>query len=765
MHAATHAAAGAGARTGIRRPGAGGLRPWTQEDLLWLRVVKSPHEQLRRCDWSFLEERLGRPRSEIRRKLIDLELVAYGRRYDVEEPFFDTWSPDMAWVLGLPPLPRVAHAPRAHRQHERLTMSYVDDVFGAGGILAARFPNYEMREGQVAMARMVDDAMRTGRHALGEGPCGSGKAFSYIVPAAWHSHHQSKRVVIATANIALQEQLVTKDLPMLEEVLPWPFSFALIKGRNNFVCFNKLRDSEARGELATHYGDDQERQMREVLDWIDCTETGDISELPFVPMPEVWSKVSATSDECTGKDCPFYEECFSETARAIARSADIIVTNYHLLFAHMAVRQATGQSLVLPPFDILVCDEAHEAAEVARDFFGFSVSGHTINMLAQRAHDFGAKQLAKRLRQRRDQLFDRIAAFARSPAYRCRLKRPGFVDARGVIDELGAVEALGADKESNEFLGREARAAGRVVARQARTTIQRIQEAVAQSDPNKVYWIDLNGKGRARLKAKPVDVSERLREEMFEETESVTMVSATLTASGTFDFVRNELGVPDDPIELVVDSPFDFESQALLVVPDHGLPDPRDHGFPEAVADFVGRVMDLCDGRTLGLFTSYRVLNEVYERVRDNGHRVLRQGDMPRTELARIFKEDTHSVLLGTGSFWTGIDVPGETLTGLVIDKLPFPHPDDPVVNAICERDPRAFANYLLPRAIIALRQGVGRLIRSQRDVGVVVLLDRRVASKSYGRRFIRSLPPMLTTRRVENISRFLAEATYARAS
>ncbi|MCA9561329.1 MAG: ATP-dependent DNA helicase, partial [Myxococcales bacterium] len=263
----------------------------------------------------------------------------------------------------------------------------------------------------------------------------------------------------------------------------------------------------------------------------------------------------------------------------------------------------------------------------------------------------------------------------------------------------------------------------------------------------------------------PIDVSDLLHESLFGATESVTLVSATLAAGGSFDFVRGELGVPPYALELVADSPFDFESQALLVVPDDGLPEPRDFDFPEAAAEFVGRVMDLCDGRTLGLFTSYRVLNAVYDRVSGNGHRVLRQGDLPRTELARIFKEDVRSVLLGTDSFWTGIDVPGEALTGLVIDKLPFPHPEDPVVSAICERDRQAFNNYLVPRAIITLRQGVGRLIRSRQDFGVVVLLDRRVAEKRYGRRFLASLPRMLSTRRLENIPRFLEEAAHARAS
>ncbi|MBK8647830.1 MAG: ATP-dependent DNA helicase [Gemmatimonadetes bacterium] len=241
-------------------------------------------------------------------------------------------------------------------------------------------------------------------------------------------------------------------------------------------------------------------------------------------------------------------------------------------------------------------------------------------------------------------------------------------------------------------------------------------------------------------------------------------MSATLTTSGTFDFVRRELGVPVDALEVIAETPFDFESQALLVVPER-LPDPRDADFIDEAARIFQHVVDACDGRTLGLFTSYRNLNAVYERLDGREHRVLRQGDLPRGELTRIFKEDTGSILLGTESFWTGIDVAGEALTGLVIDKLPFPPPDDPVIDAICERDPRAFDNYLVPLAIIALRQGVGRLIRCKTDVGVAVILDKRIAEKGYGKKFLKSLPPMLTTRRVENIARFLEEAAYARAS
>ena len=641
---------------------------------------------------------------------------------------------------------------------------YLSEVFGDGGLFASRFPGYELREGQVALARMVDEAMSGGRHALGEGPCGTGKSVAYAVPAVHHAHHEKKRVVIATANIALQEQLVRKDLPMLASVLPWSFSFALLKGRNNYVCLDRRAESEARGELRGLYYDDQQRQVDDVLAWADATKTGDVSELPFIPHAQVWSKFSVGSDECKGDGCPFRDDCFSERAKATAAGADLVVTNYHLLFAHLALRAETGQDLVLPPFDLLILDEAHEAAEIAREFFGFTVSEQTFARLATVAADMGNKPLAGELRQEAQRLFTTLGGYARSPRYKRRLKEPGFASDAGLQRAVGRFVALATARAEDELADKKGRATARNAARNAALAGARVAEGLAQSDAGKVYWLDVDPKGRTKLRGKPIDVSSLLREELFDRCPSVSLVSATLTTQGTFDFVRREVGVPEGAIEVVAQTPFDFESQALLVVPER-LPDPRDADFIDAAARVFQHVVDACDGRTLGLFTSYRNLHAVYERLDGRDHRVLRQGDLPRAELTRIFKEDTGSILLGTESFWTGIDVAGEALTGLVIDKLPFPPPDDPVIDAICERDPRAFDNYLVPLAIIALRQGVGRLIRCKTDVGVAVILDKRIAEKGYGKKFLKSLPPMLTTRRIENITRFLEEAAYARAS
>jgi ATP-dependent DNA helicase DinG len=336
------------------------------------------------------------------------------------------------------------------------------------------------------------------------------------------------------------------------------------------------------------------------------------------------------------------------------------------------------------------------------------------------------------------------------------------VEIGALFHELRSLSSLCNSIEGDESRNKEIRVTARNTARLAQAAADHIDEAVSQSDTAKVYWIELDDRNRSRLKAKPIDVSGLLRKELFDHTESVTLVSATLATGKSFEFTRRELGVPDNALELIAESPFDFRSQALLVAPEK-LPDPREPEFPNAAAWAFKRVVDLCGGRTLGLFTSYRVLDHVHQKIKDDGYRILKQGEMPRTELTRIFKEDIRSVLLGTDSFWTGVDVPGEALTGLVIDKLPFPHPDDPVVSAICERDKEAFNNYLVPKAIITLRQGVGRLIRSQKDIGVVVILDTRIVDKRYGRRFLASLPPMFSTRRLENISRFLKEAEHAR--
>lgn len=659
---------------------------------------------------------------------------------------------------------------------------YIDDVFGPRGLLAQRFPGYEARPGQVALTRTIDQAMREGRHMLGEGPCGTGKSLAYGIPSVYHSTHSAprSRVVIATANIALQEQLVRKDLPLLAEILPWPFTFALLKGKSNFWCLDKADDAERMGYFddlrrGGHLGEQAQRaseQLEPLLKWSESTLTGDKSELPFVPVESLWQRVSPENDECKAKLCSRYKDpdgelrCHFYRAQRDAHSADIIVTNYHVLFAHLKVRDLTGKEIVLPHFDYLVLDEAHEAADVARDFFGFEFGHGATKRVASyaRQHMPEGKEFASRLLAESDVFFKSVAAVGSSSSYNIRLRQPGWIEEPkrmlGLIAEVLEYAAPIAEMEADNpqtLASKDDIADARNVCRRATALGEHIIEAVALGDDNKVYYVERDRNGGGRLGAKLIDVSEELRAFMFDGTHSVSLVSATLTTEGTFKFVRGELGVPTDALECIAATPFNFGKQALLVIPT-GMPGPDDARFAQYAAEAMLSVVEQCGGRTLCLFTSNKNLSAVHDRMRGAiPYTLLCQGERPRTELARVFKEDVSSVLLGTNSFWVGIDVPGEALTGLVIDKLPFPNRSDAVIDALCERDPKDwFKNVSMPRAIMMLRQGVGRLIRAQTDVGVVVILDRRLADKYYKTSFFWSLPAMGRTCDLEDVGRFL---------
>lgn len=652
--------------------------------------------------------------------------------------------------------------------------TYLDDVFGDVGLLAQRFPGYESRPGQVALARSVDRAMRTNKHVFGEGPCGTGKGLSYLTPAA-HMARFGKRTVIVTANNALSEQLVDKDLPLLASLLPWKFTFALLKGRENYYCRDRARASELSGDLADirrggFLGDEASSaaaQIGDIMEWAACTQTGDKSELPFIPATSLWSKLAVSSEDCLKSDCDFFEKmerpiahpCFAETAKRRAFQADIIVTNYHLLYAHLSVVANIGQFLVLPKFDYLVMDEAHEAADIARDFFGFTVGDGSVRTIANYARGHMDKDFAKELLAVSRDFFDAVGEHGRSPTYNIRLRKPSFV-ARpaAMLDMIGKVNSYASRVMEIADVSDSDRGEARIAARQAEKVTEAVESTLALDDPNKVYFIDYTSGGKGRLGAKLVDVSASLREQLFTNPyiKSVSLVSATLTTEGNFEFIKKEVGATPAPIEVIAETPFDFFKQALLVVPDD-VPAPDAPNFVDHVTAVVRRVIAACGGRTMCLFTSNKSMNAVHERIRGKiPYRLLKQGEAPRGVLSRDFKEDVTSVLLGTNSFWTGIDVPGEALTGLVIDKLPFPNKSDPVADAVTERDPKWFENFSKPRAIIMLRQGVGRLIRSQRDIGAVVILDRRLIDKFYKRDFFKSLPLMRRASSVDDVARFL---------
>ncbi len=677
---------------------------------------------------------------------------------------------------------------------------YIDEIFGEGGKLAQHFAGYEPREGQVALARAVDSAIKNDGHLLAEAPTGTGKSLAYAVPAIYHALQRRENevpaaaAIIVTANIALQEQLVRKDLPLLSEILPWPFDYALLKGKNNFLCLDRLING-APGELA-----DVDREMNEqIVKWANRTEEGDISELPFEPPHDLWRRFSVSSDDCTGKECDYYSSCFSELARKRAKRAHVVVTNYHLFFSDMKVRQVTGGMVqLLPSYSIAILDEGHKATDIARDFFGFRITEGSLGWAGSML-DWSTKAALERASQ---EFFMSLRSHKNSGAYKARLRRQDVVESGQLVRALCNAGAEYGDRLEPLF-GEEVTSDGRKEAIKLARKLGRINEIKSQielamrlrgkpktpwqpipslpDDTSGVnwYWSDpsLGGSnvvkseadaasvedvffieedhGKIALCSKPIRVATRLREELFRNTRSVSVTSATLMARGSFDFIAGDLGV-EKPVTLEAKSPFNWREQALLVTPtDVPLPD-NSLDFTQVVATKCRETIGYAKGRTLALFTSYKNLNAAHAQVSQAGYRVLRQGDMPRTQLIDEFRRDINSVLLGVESFWAGVDVPGESLSCVFIDRLPFTTPEDPVMDALSESDREWFMKYSVPRAIIAFKQGFGRLIRTVNDRGVVVLLDRRVSTKFYGKFFINSLPPVQRSYNLEDVRRFL---------
>lgn len=652
----------------------------------------------------------------------------------------------------------------------------IDEVFGPEGLFAQKFSGYEPRKGQVDMAAAVERAVAKGEHLIVEGPTGTGKSVAYLVPAILHaqagpppdSKSPRRRVIVVTGNIALQEQLVEKDLPLLREILPKPFTYALAKGKNNYVCVDALGKALAEtggvgGKSLMGKGD----QLARLIEWAQTTKTGDVSEFPETPSPGAWKRLSVSSEECKGSGCKWFEHCFSERAKRAAMNADVIVTNYHMFFAHLvvrekmqAIRNAGGQvevDVVLPPATVVVFDEAHKAADIARDFLGFQVSSGSIEWLVRGFNH----ELADETRHESQKFFAQLLQHRKSRAYKARLKKGHPIDGERLASVLQRVSKFYKDSVSAGAWSPDEKAELETRSRRGATVAAQIRQAMRPEEhEGTAFFLEEVERGAGVvLKSKPIDVSDWLRAQLFEPFQSVVVTSATLATSagkGPFDFVRKELGM-EGGAELLAESPFRWDEQVLLVIPDT-VADPKGDRatFNDSVGAHVRDCAKAAKGRTLGLFTSYQGLDAAHRECQRLPYQVFRQGEAPRTLLIKKFKEDVSSILLGCESFWAGVDVPGESLSCVVIDRLPFPTPDDPIVDAISERDDRWFFNYAVPRAIIALKQGFGRLIRTSSDRGCVVILDRRVVTTGYGREFLRALPKVKMANEVADVARFL---------
>ena len=633
------------------------------------------------------------------------------------------------------------------------------DVFGPGGFLErSMIGGYEHRPAQLEMAERVQDAFEKRHHAILEAGTGTGKTLAYLLPAIC----SGRRVVISTATKSLQEQLYQKDVPFLQKHFAPGLKVAVMKGRANFLCRAKVH---AMADQPMLRGLEEIDAFRQIRDWARVTETGDRAELTFLADDsELWGRMDARRDACTGQKCADFNACFVTAMHARAREADLIIVNHHLFFADLALKQDDFGS-ILPEYSAVVFDEAHEMEDVASDYFGRQISNYRFEELARdadaamRTLKLGSPSLLRRtqrIRERSREFFEAFAARdGRFPFTGA--ERKAFLQAhREPYDALAAslksVEA--------EFAALTAKPEELVrVARRSFELRQELAFLLESNEKNYVYWYERRNKG-VFVTATPIDVSQILREHLFEKFESVVMTSATLTVGGRFEYIRSRLGV-DHVKERALPPEFDYARQALLYLP-RTMPDVRNAEYGSAAADEIVRLLELSQGRAFCLFTSYAQMKDLFERVRTRvDFPLLLQGTAPRSALLERFKNTAGAVLFATASFWQGVDVPGEQLSCVIVDRLPFAVPSDPIVaarvRAIEEDGRNAFAEFQVPQAVLALKQGFGRLIRTKTDRGVLALLDTRIRRMPYGKIFLESLPPYRITEELETVAKFLA--------
>jgi ATP-dependent DNA helicase DinG len=638
----------------------------------------------------------------------------------------------------------------------------MNDIFGPSGLIAKHHKNYEHREGQVKMSNAIAEALDKKRHLIVEAGTGTGKTLAYLIPAVAHALKSKKRIVISTGTKNLQEQLMEKDIPFLQKVLPKKFAAAYMKGRGNYACIYRVKKAETQPILD---GLDQIGHFDKVRRWTYETQTGDRREL--VDLPEdlpFWNRVNARGDVCIGQKCPEFEPCFITRMRARADDADIVIVNHHLFFADLSVR-GNQFGKVIPDYTAVIFDEAHLIEDIAADYFGVQVSSFQLDEIVRDTDTIPVSdavatrdltRVAAKIVGYGDQFWLRFsqARFdGRYPVtedlffYRNKNgeNKPtelgeSYFSLDGAIGNLAAAIEPFAEKnpEVESLLRR---------AKQARSDLEFI---VSQAERNYVYWLEKRGKGMF-LQASPIDVSELLRQKLFDKIDSCILTSATLSSSGSFNFVRERLGLDTAKTTgFTAPSSFDFENQAILYLP-KAMPDPRSPEFTQLAAGEIVKILSVTNGHAFVLCTSHQSMKALYELVSSRvNYPCFVQGSMSKTGLLEKFRSTPNAVLFATSSFWQGVDVQGEQLSCVIIDKLPFAVPSDPIVAArsrfIDENGGKSFFDYSVPQAVITLKQGIGRLIRSRTDRGIIAILDPRLRTKPYGRDFLTSLPRMRIT-------------------
>jgi ATP-dependent DNA helicase DinG len=635
----------------------------------------------------------------------------------------------------------------------------IRDFFGPEGPLARVLPGFEERPSQRRFSEAVECVLWEGGRLLAEAGTGTGKTLAYLLPAV----ELDRRVVVSTGTKNLQEQLLTKDIPLLAEALGREISVAVMKGRGNYLCLQRFRSFSQGGSF---------RRIEEiplfkaaVAPWALRTRTGDRGEVPDLPdSVDFWREISAASENCIGQSCPDFEPCWVTRMRQQAIEADLVVVNHHLLCADLAVKESSYGE-VIPPYDTLILDEAHLIEDVATQYFGLQFSSHRVEDLCRdvereiKAAAVVAMEVVAevvQVRLRSETFFTLLRLLSeRGP----RRLGPGWMTGQ-VAEAAGALvgrleglrTALLALHEKPEAL---TALAGRALALGQEAAL-----LTAAADDSHVYFVEARGKG-VFLRATPIDVSRLLRELLWDRLRATVLTSATLAVDGGFAYLKHRLGIEAEE-ELLLPSPFDYSRQAILYVP-RGMPEPQSAAFVSRAAEEIRRLLEISRGRAFVLFTSHANMNAVAELLAGEvSFPLFIQGEAPKSVLLEMFRRTPGAVLLATASFWQGVDVAGDQLSCVIVDKLPFASPADPVVSARIDwlrgQGGRPFDEYQVPVAVLMLKQGLGRLIRSTQDRGILAVLDSRLLDRGYGRRFLADLPPARLVHDLDDVEGFFAE-------
>jgi len=628
------------------------------------------------------------------------------------------------------------------------------EILGPHGPFATEVPNFVPRACQQEMAEVVEAAIADAHVLIAEAGTGTGKTFAYLVPAL----QSGKRVIVSTGTKTLQDQLFHRDLPQVRGVLGTRLKTSLLKGRANYVCRYRLEQTRKDGRFTSL---EQVTHLHAIVTWAERSGSGDRGEFAEVPEDSpLWPRVTSTTENCLGADCPMFADCFVVKARRAAQEADLVVVNHHLLFADLAIKQE-GFGEILPGAHAFILDEAHQIPELAGVFFSTSVTSRQVDELARDAlAECGSVTGALAA------LREPIDAIA--PALRRARLALDKLPAKGAFAQIEQSPAVMAElhvleeelrRLADALAPQAERSRGMTTTHErAEALCRRMHDVLDGGAREWVHWYEISAHGFS-LHATPLDLAPPLRALREQSRAAWIFTSATLSVAGQFDHFARQLGL-DDPVQASLPSPFDYARQALAYLP-KGLPDPNAPDYTERVIAVARPVLEAARGRTFLLFTSHRALKRAAELLRDLPFPLFVQGTAPRHQLLTEFRESGNGVLLGAASFWEGVDVAGEALSCVIIDKLPFAAPDDPVLearlSALRESGGNPFFEWQVPAAAIALKQGAGRLIRAVTDRGVLVLCDPRLTTRAYGKLFLKSLPPLPITRELGDVQRFFA--------